>query len=105
MTKFVKDELGNEVEIEVTYKNMDIEDIIKWCQENGEVKWLKEIAATTFPVKDAEGKPVLKKDGQPKTRNISFIELKLAFVKKFMSELAPKAKAKTVSMYDRIGNL
>lgn len=105
MKKLVKDELGNEVEVEVTYKNMDINDIIKWVQENGEVKWLKEIAATPIAIKDDAGNPVLDENGEPKTRNISFIELKLAFVKKFMSELAPKAQAKKISMYDRIKGL
>lgn len=77
----------------MNYKGMNIEDIIAWCQENKEVAWLKETAAKTYKTEDG------------KERKISFIELKLEFVKKFMPEIAPKAQAKQPSMYDRIANL
>jgi hypothetical protein len=75
------------------YKNMKIEDIIEWCQENNQVDWLKETVNKTFPT-EVEGE----------VRKISFIELKLEFVRKFIPELAPKAKEK-ISMYDRINSL
>lgn len=77
----------------MNYKDMRIEDIIEYCQKNKEVDWLKETAAKTYKTEDG------------KERRISFIELKLAFVKKFMPEIAPKAQAKKPSMYDLIANL
>lgn len=75
------------------YKSMKIDDIIDWCKANKQVDWLKNEAAKTFPT--AEGK----------TRNITFIELKLAFVHKFMPEIAPKAKEKKPTMYELIAQL
>lgn len=78
----------------MNYKDMKIEDIIAWCQENNQVEWLKEVASKTFPTEE-EGK----------VRKISFIELKLEFVRKFMPEIAPKAQGKKPSMYDLIANL
>lgn len=76
----------------MNYKDMTIEDIIDWCTKNGQVDWLKDAATKTFV-----------KDG--KERRISFIELKLEFVKKFMPSIAPKAQPKKPSMYDLIANL
>lgn len=77
----------------MNYKDMRIEDIIDWCQKNNEVAWLKETAEKLYTTKDG------------KERRISFIELKLEFVKKFMPEIAPKAQAKKPTMYDLIKNL
>ena len=74
----------------MNYKDMTIEDIIQWCKDNKQVDWLKEAAAKTYKTEDG------------KERRISFIELKLEFVKKFMPEIAPKAQAKKPSMYDLI---
>ena len=76
----------------MNYKDMKIEDIIDYCQKHDAVDWLKEAASKTYT-----------KNG--KERRISFIELKLAFVKEFMPEIAPKAQAKKPSMYDLIANL
>lgn len=77
----------------MNYKDMRIEDIIAWCQENKQVEWLKQAASKTYPTENG------------KERRISFIELKLEFVKKFMPEIAPKAQAKKPSMYDLIDSL
>ena len=77
----------------MNYKDMRIEDIIDWCQKNNEVAWLKETAEKLYTTKDG------------KERRISFIELKLEFVKKFMPEIAPKAQTKKPTMYDLIKNL
>lgn len=77
----------------MNYKDMKIEDIIEWCQKNKEVDWLKETAEKLYKTKDG------------KERRISFIELKLEFVKKFMPEIAPKAQAKKPTMYDLIAKL
>ncbi len=74
----------------MNYKDMTIEDIISWCQENKQVDWLKETAAKVYKTEDG------------KERRISFIELKLEFVKKFMPSIAPKAQPKKPSMYDLI---
>lgn len=77
----------------MTYKDMKIGDIIEYCQKNNEVAWLKETATKTYKTKEG------------KQRNISFIELKLEFVKKFMPEIAPKAQAKKPTMYELIAKL
>lgn len=77
----------------MNYKDMKIEDIIEYCKKHDAVDWLKEAAAKTYETKDG------------KERRISFIELKLEFVKKFMPEIAPKAQAKKPSMYDLIAKL
>lgn len=80
------------------YKAMKIEDIINWCKENNQVAWLKQIAAKQYPVVDEEG-------NETGTRNITFIELKIAFAKKFMPDILPKAKDKKPTMFDLIKNL
>ena len=64
------------------YKNMKLENIINWCKENNQVDWLKEIINTPIPVKDDEGEYL-------DNRDITFIELKKAFVEKFMPEIKP----------------
>ena len=95
------------------YKKMDINDIINWCKENGEVEWLKATAAKkveykVYPkVKDANGKMVSDKTAKPKIekRPISFIQIKIAFCEKFMPEIMPKKKEKKQTMYDLISSL
>lgn len=71
------------------YQHMKIEHIIEWCKKNNEIAWLKEAAAKTFTTEKGE-------------RKITFIELKLEFVKKFMPEIAPKAQNKKPTMYELI---
>lgn len=73
----------------MNYQGMKIEDIISWCKANNQVEWLKETATKTYPTEKGE-------------RRISFIELKLEFVKKFMPELAPKTQGKKPTMYELI---
>lgn len=90
---------------ELNYTNMTIQDIIDWCQENGQVEWLKDFASKTTPVLDDEGNPVLDKKGKPKVKKPSFFEIKIEFVNKFMSEIAPKSTKKKPNMYDLIDNL
>lgn len=99
------------------FQSMTIDDIIKWCQENNEVAWLKAKAAekvkcTVYPRKkviNEKGKKVsvADKEATPKvqSRPISFVQIKMAFVEKFMPEIAPVKKAKEPTMYDRIANL
>lgn len=111
------------------YEDIKIEDIINWCVANGETEWLKETAQKMTTVKvyprkkevalDKDGNPIVNKKGkikhvsvadktkEPKIeeRPISFIQLKVEFVEKFMPELAPKAKEKKPTMYDLIAAL
>lgn len=98
------------------YKTMTIEDIIKWCQDNKQVKWLKEEAKKQVPCKvypriqitDASGKVLSKADKtKPYTvemRPITFIQIKQDFARQFMPELLPQ-KSKKVSFYEIIENL
>jgi hypothetical protein len=94
------------------YQTMTIEDIIKWCQENGQVKWLKAKAAEKrkfkkYPRVKVEGKWKADKTQEPviEERSISFIQLKMDFVEEFMPEIAPKKKEDKVSMYELIAAL
>lgn len=99
------------------YKKMNIDDIILWCKEHGQVDWLKETASkqvtcAVYPKKtiiDANGKKktVADKDAKPtfEMRPITFIQIKKAFVEEFMPEIMPKAKAKAPTMHERIKNL
>lgn len=53
------------------FKNVKIEDVINWCKENGQVKWLKETASKQveqkrYPrVKGADGKYHADKTAEP----------------------------------------
>lgn len=106
------------------FKTMTIEDIIKWCQENNQVEWLKETAkkkttCKVYPRKKIE-KTTTDKDGNEITktisvvdkskpyteeeRPISFVEIKTAFCDKFMPELVHQKKKKA-TMYELIANL
>lgn len=94
------------------YKNMTIDDIIDWCVANGETEWLKrkvneKKACKVYPRKKVDGKSVADKTAEPKIekRPISFIQLKIDFVDKFMPEIAPEKKSKEPTFYDRIKNL
>jgi hypothetical protein len=81
------------------YQDIQLADIINWCKANNQVAWLKETAEKEYPVKDKETGEVVG------TRKITYIELKLAFVREFMSFIAPKEKEKKPSMYDLIASL
>lgn len=87
------------------YKDMKLDDIIDWCVANKQTEWLKEFAATPIITKDKKKNVVLDENGMPKTHTPTFIEIKLAFVDKFMPSIAPERKPKKPSMYDRIANL
>lgn len=101
----------------LNFKDMTINDIIEWCQENNQVEWLKKEAAKKVKCEvyprikavNEKGKTVsvADKSQKPTTemRPISFIQIKTDFVDKFMPELAPKKKAKEPNMYDLIANL
>lgn len=94
------------------YKNMTIDDIINWCVENNQTEWLKrkaneKKACKVYPRIKVNGKSVANKTAEPKIekRPISFIQLKIDFVDKFMPEIAPEKKIKAPTFYDKIKNL
>lgn len=88
-----------------------LDDIIKYCQENKQVKWLKELTAEKVPAFETNEEkvkvPVLDEEGNQVMRDKTFIEIKIAFVDKFMPEVAPlrKPKKNTLPMIDRIAAL
>lgn len=90
------------------YRKMKFEDIYKWCQDNGQLKWLEakvneEVETEVYPfVKDAEGNRKYDKTAAPKIekRPISFLLVKDAFVNKFMPEIKPVAKPAAKTMRD-----
>lgn len=110
------------------YKDLELTDIINWCQAHGEVAWLKAAAQEKVQVKvyprikvaqkDENGQVILNKDGKPKytsiadksqeptveEKSITFIQLKKKFAEKFMPEILPKAEKKE-TMYDIIAAL
>lgn len=65
------------------YMKITIDDIFDWCVKNNQVQWIKENVV------------------EPNT----FIQIKIAFVKKFMPEIMPKAKPAKPTMYDRAKEL
>lgn len=75
-------------------KEVSLDYIIDYCEKHKKVDWLKNIASTEVAPN---------KNG--KERKISFIEIRNAFVREFMPEIAPSAKPKKPSMYERIANL
>lgn len=94
------------------FKTMKIEDIIKWCQDNNQVAWLKEIAAKKVPCEvypriKKDGKSIADKSQEPtiEMRPITFVQIKSEFATKFMPEIAPKAKGKKKTMYELIAEL
>lgn len=103
----------------MNYQKMTIDDIIGWCEENNQVEWLQRIAAKTTKVKrhtgrikvydEAKQKYIYKADKTSpvvvKEQPISFMEIKTAFVDKFMPEIKPEKKEKYPTMFDRIKKL
>lgn len=84
----------------ISYAGLTFEDIIKWCQENNRIEWLKTECARTFPV---EG---LTKKGKPKKdRKISQLEVMKNFVYTFMPDKIPPKKEKTDTFRDIVNKL
>lgn len=77
-------------------KEINLDYIIAYVQNEGQwaVQWLKELVNKEMPPN---------KSGKP--RKITFIEIRQEFVRRYMPELAPPAKEKKPSMYDRINDL
>lgn len=93
--------------------DIDVDFVFDWCEQNGHNDWLKaELAKTTtqktYPRKkivNEAGKKVSVADKSKEPtiveKPITFIEVRTAFVEKFMPEFAPKKKEKKPTMYDR----
>lgn len=106
--------INNKEDLQMDYETMSIDEIIEWCQENGQVAWLKKEAAKKVDCKvyprmtviNEKGRKVSKADKsqEPKIekRPITFIQLKINFVDKFMPEIRPTASEAEPTMYDRI---
>ena len=65
------------------YKMMNFEDIMKWCFANGKDAWLE--------TQLNEGK--------------SFLQIKEAFVLKFMPEIKPPKKEKPLTMMEKFAKM
>ena len=100
-------------------KEINLDYIIAYVKEQGgeAIEWLKEFAnkkiTRTVKVKPKKSKKKGKKDeqndGEQQEETIitkpTFIEIRNAFVERYMPELKPKAKPKEPSMYDIINAL
>jgi hypothetical protein len=97
------------------YKDWKIEDIIAWCQANGQVDWLKTVAAKqvkrpVYPTVENISKTGKRTKKQDKSAEpigyvesaITFVELKKEFIETFFEV---KEKESKPSMYDIIKNL
>lgn len=92
----------------LNYKDMTIDDIIAWCQANNQTEWLKEVGARKVLCKvypKVNGKADKTQAPKIEQRKITFIQIKKAFVNQFMPEIAPKAKEKEPTMYEKIAAL
>ena len=72
------------------FKTIKFEAIKEWCIANNQVAWLKKAAKEQY----------FNEDGTP--RDISYVDLKLAFFDKFFPELAPKRKEKKPTIWEEI---
>lgn len=96
-----------------------MDEIITWCDEHNELEWLsdelnKKTKCKVYPrvkVKTEDGKVISKVDKSNKDnytieeRDRSFVEVKLAFVKKFMPEIAPKTQEKAPTAKEKVAAL
>lgn len=84
----------------LTYRGLNFEDVIKWCQENNQIEWLKAEVDKVIPVEGVTSK------GKPKkARKISLLEVMKNFVEKFRPELIPDKKDKKETFRDLVKKL
>lgn len=114
-------------EVNPIFKGMDIDFIIKWCQEHNEMAWLeaemnRKVKVKRYPKKKVQAydketrEPLYTKSGRPKMvsvadkslppevveEDIGFIQIKMDFCEKFMKEIMPTAEPKEPSMRDKL---
>ena len=99
------------------FKKCKIDDIIKWCQDNGQVAWLKAESARIVEHKVYPKVPSVSKSGKKswkedktqaptiKVEPISFLELKASFITKFFPEVAAKRQEQKQNWHDMIAKL
>ena len=95
------------------YKKLNYEAIEDWCFANGQEAWLEatinqDIKVAVYPTivyTDENGKKCRKQDKTAaptyEMRPINFLQVKEAFVTKFMPEIKPNAAPKKPTMRDR----
>jgi hypothetical protein len=108
----------------LNYEKMDINDIMDWCEENNQLEWLENLLSKKVKVKrhtervpklDKDGNIALNKKGYPiyivdkkspvevVEQNISFMEVKKAFIEKFeLEHIKPAKKDKAPTMLDKL---
>lgn len=99
---------------DATKVKIDGDYIFNWCEANNQLEWLvtiseEKIKAPVYPRKEyktKDGKVKTKPDNtqapikyEERVRN--FMEVKAAFIDKFMPELKPKAKQAKPSLLER----
>lgn len=114
-------------EINPIFKNMDIDFIIKWCQEHNEMAWLeaevnRKVEVKRYPRKKVQafdkktGEPLYTEKGNIKyvsvadktqppvtvEEDIGFIQIKMDFCEKFMKDIMPVPDAKEPTMRDKL---
>lgn len=89
------------------YRKMKFEDIYNWCEENGQLDWLEakvkeEVEVEVYPFITVDGKRQQDKSAQPtiEKRTLSYLQVKDAFVTKFMSDIKPTKKPGAKTMLD-----
>jgi hypothetical protein len=101
-----------------TIKELTLDDIINWCIENKQVKWLKAKAAEQIEQPIYPTVEYVDKNGEKKTKpnkkaepigkelvNIPYVNIKRDWIAAFFPELAPKKKEKKLTMWERIAAL
>lgn len=99
---------------EVKFQEWKVEDMIKWCQEHGQVAWLKETAAKKVERKTYPKVPYTNKNGkasykEDKTQEPTVTEERITLSgmkSEFKSKFFPtEAKAKKQDWHDLIASL
>lgn len=94
----------------VYYKDLTIEHIIAWCQENEQVPWLKvkvkeKRVRHTYPRKENGRQDKKAYPTGTRTTKISFMEVKYDFATRFCPEILPTKKPKKKSMLELVDEL
>lgn len=101
---------------DVLVKELKSEHIINWCREHAQIEWLKATCAKQYPIKSyprikvmVDGKVKIKADKtqEPtiKYTDITFIQLKMEFLKQFFPDAIAEKKAKEPTFLDIINSL
>jgi len=88
-------------------KELGFDYIFEYIKAKGtdDKKWLKELASSKIVIKDENEKIVKDENGNDKERDITFLEIRNEFAKKYMSEIVPKSKPKKPTMKKMLESL